>query len=72
MREGGGEADLAQEAVASQRVAEVGAQHLERHLTLVAQVVGAVHGRHAAGAEFRAKAVVTAKGDGETADFKWC
>ncbi len=65
MREGRGEADFAQKAVAAKRVAEVGAQHLERHLTLVAQTMGAVHGGHTASAELRAKAVAVGEGGGE-------
>ena len=52
MRQVGGDPDLAQEPLATQRGRQVGAQHLHRHLALVAHVVGQVDGSHATVTEF--------------------
>ena len=46
-----GELDLAQEPLGAQRRGELGAEHLERDLAVVLEVVREVDGRHAAAAE---------------------
>jgi hypothetical protein len=55
--ERGGDPDLAGEAVGAEDGAELGAEHLHRDLPVVAQVVGEIHGRHAAAAELAADGV---------------
>lgn len=42
MRAACGESDLANEALASQRVGDVGAQHLDGHVAVVSQLPGPV------------------------------
>ena len=54
-----GEPNLALKALGSERAAEIGMQHLERHVATVPQVVREVDGRHPAGAQ-RAHDVVRA------------
>ena len=44
----GGDADFAEEAITAQRGGEVGAQHLDRHLPLVADILGDPDRGHAA------------------------
>ena len=57
-----GELDLAQEAVAAERLGEVGAQHLERDVAVVLEVVREVDRGHAAGAELALDAVAALEG----------
>ncbi|MBK6458003.1 MAG: hypothetical protein IPF87_18270 [Gemmatimonadetes bacterium] len=52
-----GDADLSQKALDAQHGAELGAQHLERHLAVVPQVVGEVDGRHPAGPDLSIDAI---------------
>ena len=49
--ERGGDPDLAGEAVGAEQRAELGPEHLDRHLAVVPEVVGQVDRRHAAPAE---------------------
>ena len=49
--EPGRDADLAQEALGAEHRAEVGVEHLERHLTVMPDVVSQVDRGHAAAAE---------------------
>ena len=51
MVEPGGDLDLGQEPLDPEHGAELGAEHLERHLPVVLEVGGEVDRRHAAGAE---------------------
>jgi hypothetical protein len=47
MLEAGDDPDLAEEAVGAEAGRDLGAQHLERHLPLVAKVAREVHPGHA-------------------------
>lgn len=51
VREDGGDLDLAQEAVASDRRGEVGPQHLHGNTAAVPQVLGKIDGRHPAASD---------------------
>ena len=53
MLQRGGGLDLGEEALGADHRRELRAQHLERDLAGVLEVVGEVDGGHAAGAEFR-------------------
>ena len=57
--------DLAEEALLAERGGELLPQHLERDLAVVLQVVGEIHGRHAAGAELALEAVAAGEGGAE-------
>ena len=50
-------ADLAQEALTADRGAEIGVEHLDRDIAIVLEVVGEIHGRHAALPKFALEAV---------------
>jgi len=47
-----------------ERIAQIRPERLERNLTLVAQVVGAIHDDHPAGTKFRTEAVAVGEGRG--------
>ena len=61
----GGGADLAQEPRRAQGGAELGLVHLDGHVAVVLEIVGEVHGGHAACAELADDGVPVAQGDGE-------
>jgi len=56
-----GDRDLSQEPLGADRGRDVRAQHLDRHLAVVAPVVGDVHGRHAAAAQHAVDRVAIAE-----------
>ena len=62
-----GELDLPQEALAAERLRELGAQHLDRDVAVVLVVVGQVDGGHAARAELAVEPIVAGErvGQGE-------
>ena len=62
MLEPGGDLDLAGEPVGAERGGQLGAQHLDRHLAVVLQVLGEVDGGHAALAELALDAVAVGEG----------
>ena len=62
----GGDPDLTQEAIDPEHGGELGAQHLHGDVTVVLEIPGAVHGRHAAGAELAIDGVVLREGRLET------
>ena len=62
MLELGGRLDLAQEALGAERGAEVRMEHLDRHVAVVLEVVGEIHRRHSARAEFALDAVAAGQG----------
>ena len=62
MLEPGGDADLAGEAVGAEGRGELGAEHFDGDLAVVLQVVGKVHGGHAALAELALDPVGGAEG----------
>ena len=51
------ELDLAQEALRAQRLRDLGIHHLDRHVTVVLEVVREVHRGHAARAELALDAI---------------
>jgi hypothetical protein len=53
----GGQFDLPLEAVRTERLSELGMEHLERHRPVVAEVLGQKHGSHAATAKLAFEAV---------------
>ena len=55
MLEIGGDLDLGQEALGADDGGELGAEHLDRDVAVVAQVVGEVDRRHAAAPSSRSK-----------------
>jgi hypothetical protein len=61
----GGGLDLGEESLGTEDGRQLGTQHLERDLAVVAYVVGQVHGSHAALAEFPFDAVAIREGGGE-------
>lgn len=61
-------ADLLQKPLGAQHRGEFRAQHLERDLAVVAQVVGEVDGGHPAGADLALDPVPIRKRGGEFAD----
>ena len=63
--EGGGQPDFAQEAVPAQRLREIVAEHLDRHLAVVLEVAREVHRGHAALAELALDAIAVGQGGGE-------
>ncbi len=61
----GGGADLAQEAVGADGGGQLGAQNLDRHLSLMPEVAGEIDRRHAALTQFTLDAVAVGKRSGE-------
>ena len=61
VREAGGDLDLAQEAFGSERLGELGPEHLEGYPALIAVVDRQVDDRHAAAAELALERVATAE-----------
>jgi hypothetical protein len=57
--------DLAQESIGAEGGREVGAQHLDRHLPVVLEVLREIHRPHAAASQLPLQAVAVAKGFGE-------
>ena len=66
MLQPGGDPDLAEEPLGSERGGELGAQHLERHGPIVPEVVGEVDRGHAAAAELALDAVAIGQGVGKS------
>jgi hypothetical protein len=64
--EPGRDLDLGQEPLTAEYRAQLGAQHLERHLAIVLEVGGQVDGGHAAGAELALDPVAFFEGGGQT------
>ena len=62
MLEPRGDVNLAQEALGAQAGGQLGAQHLEGDLPLMAEVVGEVHRGHAAPPELLQERVAVAQG----------
>ena len=62
----GGDPDLTQEAIDPEHGGEFGAQHLHGDVTVVLEIPGEVHGRHAAGAELAINGIVLGEGRLET------
>ena len=60
--------DLGQEPLGADHGGELGAEHLERDLAVVAEVLGQVDGGHAAGAELALEAVAVGEGGLEAAE----
>jgi hypothetical protein len=52
MRQPRGDLDLTQEPLRTQRGSELGSQHLEGDLALMPEVLGKIHDRHSAAAQF--------------------
>ena len=65
MLEVGGRLDLAQEPLGADDRGEFGPQHLDCHLAVVLEVLGQVHGGHAALAELALEAVAVRQGFGQ-------
>ncbi len=65
MRQAGGELDLAREALPAQGPGEVGVEHLEGDVALMAQVARQVHGCHAARAEGALNAIAAGESGSE-------
>ena len=57
MLEPGAEPDLAEEAIGTERLGQLGAEDLERDHPVMLQVAGEIHDRHAAAAELALNAV---------------
>ena len=66
--EPGGDLDLAGEPLGAERGGQLGAQDLHRHLAVVLQVLGEIHGRHAALAELALDAVAGGEGRLQSGD----
>ncbi len=62
----GRELDLAQKALGTERLREVGFEHLDRNVSVVLEIARKLHGGHAAGPELALDAVATAKGGGQS------
>ena len=58
-------ADLGQEALATERRAQVGMQHLDGDVAVVLEIVREVHGGHAAGAELAVEAIAALQRDAQ-------
>ena len=65
MGEARGDFDLAEEAVVPEHGGQLGPQHLDRHLAVVAQVFRQVDGRHATGAQLALDAILAGEGGSE-------
>ena len=61
-------ADLGEEALAAERRAQVGVQHLDGDVAIVLEIVREVHGGHAALAELAVEAVAVGEGGGEAVE----
>ena len=57
----GGGADFLEEPIGSDHSGKVGPQHLERDLTVVAEILRQVHRRHAPGAELALDSIAVMK-----------
>ena len=68
MLEVGRELDLGQEALGADHGGELGPEHLEGDAAVVADVLGEIDGRHAAGADLAVEAVAVREGGLETAE----
>ena len=64
----GGGLDLGEEPLGADHGGELGAQHLDRDLAIVLEVVREVHGGHAARAELALDAVPVGEGGGKPRD----
>ena len=65
MRERGGDVDLSHEAVGAEQGPKLFAQDLDRHLSVVLEVLGEVHGGHAASPELAIEPVAVGERSGE-------
>ena len=65
----GGRSDLPQEPLGPDDGGELGAKHLERHLAVVAEVVGQVHVGHSPRAEGALDAIALGQRDGECREW---
>ncbi len=65
MGEPGGEPDLAEEPLGAERVGEFRVEDLDRHLTIMLEIVGEVDGGHPALAELALEQVTVAQSIGE-------
>ena len=66
MVEPGGDLDLGQEAIGAQDGAELGPEHLERHLALVLEIVGQIDRRHPSLAQLPLDAVAIGEDAGQS------
>jgi hypothetical protein len=57
--------DLAQEALRTERCGHLGAQHFHRHLAVMLEIQGFVHGGHAALPKWPVESVAVGEGRGE-------
>ena len=62
MLESGGELDLAQESVGAQARGELGMERLQRHRTVVPEIVSQEDGRHTPATELALDAVAVSQG----------
>ena len=69
MGERRGDPDLAGEPVGAEQRAELGPEHLDRHLAVVLEVVGQVDRGHAAAAELALEGVAAREGGGEDVEL---
>jgi hypothetical protein len=69
MTEARRDGDFAREPLCAEHRGDLGAQHLERYLARVAQVVGQVDHRHAAMPELPHEAVATGEGGVEVVEL---
>jgi len=60
--------DLDHEPLGAEHGGQLGPQHLEGHLAIVAEVLGEVDGGHAAGAQLALDAVAVGEGSAEALD----
>ena len=68
MLEVGGELDLGQEPLGPDHRRQLGAEHLERHPPVVADVLGQVDGGHTAGADLAVDPIAVGQGGLEPAE----
>ena len=66
MIERGGRPDLVGEPLGADQHAQLGPEHLERHLAMMLEIVGQVDRRHAAPAELALDGVAAGEGGRET------
>src|SRR6185312_10109386 len=64
----GGELDLLEEALGAEDGRELGVEHLDSDLAMVLQILGEIHGRHAAGAEFALDAIAIGQRWGQSSN----
>ena len=67
----GGGLDLGEEAVGADHRGELGLEHLESDLPVMAEVLGQVHRGHAALAQLALNAVAVGEGGGEVLSGHW-